>query len=115
MVDNAIARHESLNVQDVKVDDLKQDLKDIKDLLLEKGGGGVGQGWIKATNVFFTPMERDVLKLLCQGKMNKEIAKETFLSQRRVEQLLTSMFRKTNLTNRTELVRWAVSTGLADI
>ena len=43
--------------------------------------------------------------------MTKEIAAKTELSTRRVEQLLTRMFRKTNAKNRTELVRWAVSTG----
>jgi len=115
MIDNAIARHDNLNQDEVTVGELQQDLKDIKELLLKQGGGGIGNGWIKATNVFLTPMERDVLTKLCEGKMNKEIAGETYLSKRRVEQLLTSMFKKTGSSNRTELVRWAVSTGLADI
>ena len=56
-----------------------------------------------------------VLELVCQGLMNKEIAKLCSLSNRRVEQLLTGMYRKTNVKNRTELVRWAVSTGNVQI
>lgn len=115
IIDNSITRHEALNGKNVRVDDLKKDLDEIKYLLLEKGGGGVGNGWVEATNVFLTPDERKVLELLCDGLMTKEIASETYLSKRRVEQLLTSMFRKTGVSNRTELVRWAVSTGNVQI
>jgi len=113
IVDRVILRHEELNASDsVAIDDLKRDLEDIKFLLLEKGGGGGGaNGFVEATNVFLAPQERQVLELLCQGLMNKEIADRTFLSTRRVEQLLTTMYRKTNVKNRTELVRWAISTG----
>jgi len=115
IVDNLIARHRALSGDSVKVDDLKNDLDEIKYLLLERGGGGVGGGWVEATSVFLTPDERDVLVLLCKGSMNREIADELFTSTRRVEQHLTSMFRKTKCSNRTELVRWAVSTGHVEI
>lgn len=115
IIDNSISRHETLNGGTVGVDDLKKDLDEVKYLLLEQGGGGVGNGWVEATNVFLTPNEREVLELLCKGLMTKEIASAAHLSSRRVEQLLTSMFRKTNVKNRTELVRWAVSTGNVQI
>jgi len=115
IIDNLIDRHKTLSGESVKVDDLKQDLDEIKYLLLEKGGGGVGGGWVEATNVFLTPDERDVLELLCKGLINREIADKLFISTRRVEQHITSMFRKTECKNRTELVRWAVSTGNIDI
>lgn len=118
IIDNVILRHESLNGKNVKVEDLKKDLDEIKFMLLEKGGGGIGPigpGWVADTSVFLTPDERNVLELLCKGLMTKEIAKETLLSTRRVEQLLTSMFRKTDTSNRTELVRWAVATGNVQI
>lgn len=111
IVDSVIDRHETLNGANVQVDDLKRDLNEIKYLLLEKGGGGVGNGWVEQTNVFLAPDEREILELLCQGLMTKEIAGRTHLSTRRVEQLLTRMFRKANVKNRTELVRWAVKTG----
>jgi DNA-binding NarL/FixJ family response regulator len=116
IIDNVIERHEQLSSPDgVAVDDLRRDLDEIKYLLLEKGGGGVGNGWIQATNVFLAPDERQVLELLCEGLMNQEIAEKTFLSRRRVEQLLTTMYRKAKVRNRTELVRWAVSTGQVQI
>jgi DNA-binding NarL/FixJ family response regulator len=111
IVDNVIDRHETLNGANVQVTDLKRDLDEMKYLLLAKGGGGVGDGWVEQTNVFLAPDEREVLELVCQGLMTKEIAGRTRLSTRRVEQLLTRMFRKTGVKNRTELVRWAVSTG----
>ena len=117
VIDNSIQRHEALSGGSVEVDDLKRDLDEIKFLLLEKGGGGVGGGWVEAeaTNVYLAPAEREVLELLCKGLMNKEIAEELFISTRRVEQHLTSMYRKTGKSNRTELVRWAVSTGIVSI
>lgn len=111
IVDSVIDRHETLNGANIQLDDLKKDLNEIKYLLLEKGGGGVGNGWVEQTNVFLAPDEREILELLCQGLMTKEIAGRTHLSPRRVEQLLTRMFRKASVKNRTELVRWAVKTG----
>lgn len=115
IMDNVIQRHEALNGKNVEVEDLSKDLDEIKNLLGEDGGGGVGNGWVKDTNVFFTPDEKDILEFLCQGLMNQEIAEKIFLSQRRVEQILTSMFRKTKVTNRTELVRWAVAAGMVEV
>ena len=119
IVDTSIERHEILNGsnQNINIDDIKQDIQMIKQMLLEEGGAGVGSGWIasEAQHIYLTPMERNLLQLLCQGKMNKEMAMELFLSQRRVEQLITTLFRKTDTSNRTELVRWAISTGITSI
>jgi DNA-binding NarL/FixJ family response regulator len=114
--DGLIQQYDILNGSDIELEDLKQDLDEIKYMLLEKGGAGIGSGWLyEGSNVFLAPDERQVLELLCQGLMNKEIAQKTFLSKRRVEQLLTSMYRKVNVKNRTELVRWAVSSGNVQI
>ena len=115
IIDSILQQYDKLNGQNIDIQDLKQDLDEIKHLLLEKGGGGVGNGWVEMTNVFLAPDEREVLELLCQGLMNKEIAARTFLSKRRVEQLLTNMYRKANVKNRTELVRWAISSGNVQI
>jgi DNA-binding NarL/FixJ family response regulator len=92
--------------------ELQRDVQDIQRLVQSGGGGGAGfAGWVAATNVFLAPDERQILQFLCDGLATKEIAARTFLSPRRVEQLLTSMFRKTQCKNRTELVRWAIATG----
>jgi DNA-binding NarL/FixJ family response regulator len=120
IVDNLIHRQAALNgfgsdeKQSPDVEDLKRDLEEIKNLLLYKGGGGIGNGFVMKTDVFLSSDERRVLGLLCEGLMNKEIAAATHLSTRRIEQLLTQMYRKTGVKNRTELVRWAVSSGNAE-
>ena len=98
----------------VQVSELKNDINEIKNLLLQQGGGGIGNGYIERTGIFLSKDERRILELLSDGLMTKEIASETHLSTRRIEQLLTRMFRKTDTRNRTELVRWAVSTGNVD-
>lgn len=128
IVDSVIERHETLNDnQQVGMADLRRDLMEIKRLLLETGGGGLGAGtlgrkdndpnnvWVEQTNVFLAPDERQVLELLCEGLTNKEISERIFVSTRRVEQILTAMFRKVGVRNRTELVRWAISTGNVQI
>lgn len=124
IVDSVIERHDALNDnQQVGMDDLRRDLIEIKRLLLETGGGGLGagimggkdedpnNGWVEQTNVFLAPDERQILELLCEGLTNKEISERIFVSKRRVEQILTATFRKVGVRNRTELVRWAISTG----
>jgi DNA-binding NarL/FixJ family response regulator len=114
LVDALLQRQED-PAANVSLEELQKDLQEIKRLLLERGGGGVGNGWVQATRVFLAPDERQVLEYLCQGLKNREIAERVFLSTRRVEQLMTSMFRKTQTKNRTELVRWAVSTGTVQL
>mgnify|MGYP001347244386 CR=1 FL=1 len=54
-----------------------------------------------------TPRERDVLRLLARGYAYKEIAKELFISVKTVETHVSSVLRKTQLSNRYELSRWA--------
>ncbi len=61
------------------------------------------------------PDEMDVLELLCQGYMNKEIAFELQYSIRWVEIRLTAMYKKTGCANRTELVRWAIANDFVDM
>jgi len=111
ILDSLLARQKRFSDPSVTTEDLQKEIFDIKSLL-RKGGAGEGiSGFVEASNVFMTPDERQVLELLCEGLANKDIAQKTFLSSRRIEQLLTNLYRKTGVTNRTELVRWAVRTG----
>lgn len=109
--DNSIARFEALNGDSVQVADLQKDLDDIKLLLLQQGGRGVGNGWVEVTNVFLAPDERLLLEMVSQGMTNAQVGEGMNLSSRRVGELLSALYRKTGVSNRTELVRWAVSTG----
>jgi DNA-binding NarL/FixJ family response regulator len=111
----AKSQQQQLLTSAVNVQDLQQQLNEIKDLLMNKGGGGIGNGWVDVAKdgsvVVFSKEEQGILDLLARGMITKEIASTTHLSTRRIEQLLTGMFRKTGTKNRTELVKWAVSKG----
>ncbi len=54
-----------------------------------------------------TPREWDVLRLLARGYAYKEIASELYISVKTVETHVSSVLRKTQLSNRYELSRWA--------
>ncbi|MQA13280.1 MAG: response regulator [Pseudonocardiaceae bacterium] len=67
------------------------------------GAGPVGDPELD----LLTPRERDVLRLLARGYAYKEIASELFISIKTVETHVSSVLRKTQLSNRYELSRWA--------
>jgi DNA-binding NarL/FixJ family response regulator len=51
--------------------------------------------------------EKDVLRLVAQGRTDKEIGKELFISARTVQNHLTRIRQKTGLSRRSELAAWA--------
>jgi DNA-binding NarL/FixJ family response regulator len=59
-----------------------------------------------------TPREREVLKLIAEGKTNREIADELVLSLNTVQTHRQHIMEKLNLHNRTELVKYAIRRGL---
>lgn len=56
-----------------------------------------------------TPREQDVLALLSDGLSNAQIGDRLFLSPRTVEKYVSSLLRKTDTHNRSELLRFALS------
>ena len=58
--------------------------------------------------------EEQVVKLVSQAKLNKEIANELRLSEGTVKEYLNRIFRKIGATNRTELAVWALTQRMAD-
>jgi predicted ATPase/DNA-binding CsgD family transcriptional regulator len=54
-----------------------------------------------------TPAERDIVRLVCDGLANKEIAKRLLVSPRTVQTHLTHIYTKLNLTSRVQLVQEA--------
>lgn len=56
-----------------------------------------------------TPREQDVLTLLSDGLSNAQIGDRLFLSPRTVEKYVSSLLRKTDTSNRSELLRFAIS------
>lgn len=55
-----------------------------------------------------TPREKDVLTLISEGLSNAQIGDRLYLSPRTVEKYVSSLFRKTDTSNRAELVRFAI-------
>ena len=64
------------------------------------------------TRVHLTPRELATLRLLADGKANKEIANELGISERTVKTHLGHLFEKLGVTSRTEAVKIATRRGL---
>lgn len=62
----------------------------------------------------FTPQERAVLRLLCQGRRNRDIAGVLGIAHSTVESHIHSILRKLGAANRTEAVVIAIQRRLLD-
>lgn len=56
--------------------------------------------------------EREVARLIAQGKSNSEIADELVLSKRTVEKHVANILSELGLSSRAQIVRWAIEQGL---
>ena len=54
--------------------------------------------------------ERQVVGLVCQAKLNKEIAYALHLTEGTIKEYLNRIYRKLGVGNRTELAIWALTT-----
>jgi DNA-binding NarL/FixJ family response regulator len=59
--------------------------------------------------------EREVLELFCDGKTNKEIADELFISTRTVESHKGHIMHKLELKTTVDLVKFAIKSGILEI
>ena len=73
-------------------------------------GAGTRSGKLPAG---LSPREVEVLRLISSGKSNREIARELFLSEKTVENHVTSILNKTDCMNRAAATAFAVRHGLA--
>jgi DNA-binding NarL/FixJ family response regulator len=64
------------------------------------------------THVQLTPREMAALRLMADGKANKEIASELSISERTVKTHLGHLFEKLGVTSRTEAIKVATRRGL---
>ena len=65
-------------------------------------------------SIKLTARERQVLNLLIEGLSNAQIGNSLHLSPRTVEKYVSSLLRKTNTSNRAELVRFAMEHHLVE-
>jgi two-component system response regulator NreC len=59
--------------------------------------------------------EQEVLRLVAEGLLNKDIGERLGISPKTVARHRENIMRKLNLHNRTELVKYAIKMGLIDI
>jgi len=124
IIDNLIRRRteQSNSMLDTKnLDILKDDLNDIKSLLrtnsqdrkiLDLDYGKDSRPFQSSANQPLTPTEIEVLSLLCEGYSNSEIALRRGKSSIGIGKVISKLYLKTQTKTRTELVRWALQTGL---
>lgn len=73
------------------------------------------QGDDKAAFDGLTERERQVLKLIADGKGNQEVADELVISVKTVERHRANILAKLGLHSRTELVKYAIRKGLIQV
>ena len=61
-----------------------------------------------------TPREKDIVRAVVMGQVNKEIAESLKISEYTVKHHLTRIFDKLRVANRVELAVFALTHGLAD-
>ncbi|MBW4553755.1 MAG: response regulator transcription factor [Aphanocapsa sp. GSE-SYN-MK-11-07L] len=94
----------------VDIADLANQLAEIKAMLAKRNALTQNANPLK---IDLTPREQSVLDLVCQGLMNKEIARNLSTSVRNIEKYVSRLFSKTGTNSRTELVRFALENGLS--
>jgi LuxR family maltose regulon positive regulatory protein len=84
--------------------DLATVLRRARDTRLGLHAGLVSHVRAEGSRTLLTPREREVLKLLCQGLKNKEIAARLFISEVTAKAHVRSILRKLDVRSRTEAV-----------
>ena len=84
---------------------------------VESSGGTNGNGHPKSrrTEYNLTQREHDILALLSEGRSNRSIAQNLYLSEKTVKAHLAAIFRKLGVTNRTQAAMMAVQLGVGPV
>jgi DNA-binding NarL/FixJ family response regulator len=99
-------------LKDISADDLVACIRDVlagKTYIAPAAAAKLAEG---VTRVQLTPREMAALKLVADGKANKEIATALDISERTVKTHLAHLFEKLGATSRTEAVKVATRRGL---
>lgn len=99
-------------LKDISADDLVACIRTVlagKTYLAPAAAAKLAEG---ATRMQLTPREMTTLRLLADGKANKEIASELGISERTVKTHLGHLFEKLGVTSRTEAIKVASRRGL---
>ncbi len=82
---------------------------------VESGQGTNGNGRTRRTEFNLTQREHDILALLSEGRSNRSIAQNLYLSEKTVKAHLAAIFRKLGVTNRTQAAMMAVQLGVGPV
>ena len=99
-------------LKDISAEDLVGCIRDVlagKTYIAPAAAAKLAEG---VTRVQLTPREMETLKLVADGKANKEIATALDISERTVKTHLAHLFEKLGATSRTEAVKVATRRGL---
>ena len=99
-------------LKDISADDLIDCIRDVlagKTYLAPAAAAKLAEG---VTRLQLTPREMATLRLMADGKANKEIASELAISERTVKTHLGHLFEKLGVTSRTEAIKVATHRGL---
>jgi len=99
-------------LKDISADQLIGCIRDVlagKTYLAPSAAAKLAEG---VTHVQLTPREMAALRLMADGKANKEIASELSISERTVKTHLGHLFDKLGVTSRTEAIKVATRRGL---
>lgn len=99
-------------LKDIAASDLINCIRDVlagKTYLAPSAAAKLAEG---VTRVQLTPREMATLRLMADGKSNKEIAADLSISERTVKTHLGHLFEKLAVTSRTEAIKIATKRGL---
>ena len=99
-------------LKDITAEDLVACIRDVlagKTYIAPAAAAKLAEG---VTRVQLTPREMATLRLMADGKANKEIAGELGISDRTVKTHLGHLFEKLGVTSRTEAIKVATRRGL---
>ena len=99
-------------LKDIAADDLVDCIRNVlagKTYIAPAAAAKLAEGF---TRVQLTPREMATLRLLADGKSNKEIANALDISERTVKTHLAHLFEKLGVTSRTEAIKVATRRGL---
>lgn len=99
-------------LKDISADDLVNCIRDVlagKTYIAPAAAAKLAEG---VTRVQLTPRELATLRLMADGKANKEIAAELGISDRTVKTHLGHLFEKLGVASRTEAIKVATRRGL---
>jgi DNA-binding NarL/FixJ family response regulator len=72
----------------------------------------VPDGNVSADHADLTRREREILRLAAEGHSNAQLARMLWVTEQTVKFHLSNVYRKLNVSNRTEAARWAQVHGL---